>query len=112
VHFDSAPIHTSKVVTDTLVEIDLKGMLHPSDNPDLPPCDLFPFGYPKGKLIDKKCVTPGESCLGEVTRISQTPSDMITRVVLLSAATFFVFATTVSVDSLKCFEVDVIRELK
>jgi histone-lysine N-methyltransferase SETMAR len=49
VHFDNAPTHSSKVVTDKLDEQHLKRMPHPAYNPDLSPCDFFFFGYLKDK---------------------------------------------------------------
>jgi hypothetical protein len=79
-HFDNAPIHNSKVVTDKLDEQNLKRMPHPAYSPDVSPCNFFLFGYLKDKLIDKQYTTP-EELLSEVTAIiSEIPSDLISRV--------------------------------
>jgi histone-lysine N-methyltransferase SETMAR len=60
VHFDNAPIHNSKVVTDKLDEQNLKRRPHPAYSPDLSPCDFFLFWHLKDKLIDKQYTTPEE----------------------------------------------------
>jgi histone-lysine N-methyltransferase SETMAR len=80
VHFDNAPIHNSKVVTDKLDEQNLIRMPHPAYSPDLSPCDFFLFGYLKEKLIDKQYTTPEELFAEVTTIISEIPRDLFSRV--------------------------------
>jgi hypothetical protein len=82
VHFDNAPIHNSKLVTEKLMEEGLKRMPNPAYSPNLSPCDFFLFGYLKDKLIDKEYTTPEELFTEVETMISEIPSDMISRVFL------------------------------
>ena len=82
VHFDNAPIHNSKLVTEKLMEEGLKRMPHPAYCLGLSPCYFFLFGYLKEKLIDKEYTTPEELFTEVETIISEIPSDMISRVFL------------------------------
>jgi hypothetical protein len=78
VHFDNAPMHNSKKITDKLMKEDLKKMSHPAYNPNRSPCDFFLFSYLRNKLIDEKYQTIDE-CFCEVEMImSQISSDIIT----------------------------------
>jgi hypothetical protein len=79
-HFDNAPIHSAKVVTEKLEEGNLKRMPHPSYRPDISPGKLFPFGSLKDILIDKRYPTPDELSCEVETIISETPSGLISRV--------------------------------
>jgi hypothetical protein len=81
-HFDNAPIHNSRVVTEKLTEQSLKSMPHPTSRPDLSPCDFFLFGYLKDKLVDKRYATSEELIAGGDTTISEMPIDVISRVFL------------------------------
>jgi histone-lysine N-methyltransferase SETMAR len=80
VHFDNAPIHNSKAVTDKLDEQNLKRIPHPPYSPDLSPCDFFLFGYLNDKWIDKQDTTPQELFAEVTTIISEISSDLISRV--------------------------------
>jgi hypothetical protein len=81
-HFDNAPIHKSKLVTEKLMEERLKRMPHPAYRRNPSPCDFFLFGYLKDKLIDKACTKPEELLSEMETIISEIPSSIISRVFL------------------------------
>jgi hypothetical protein len=50
VHFDNAPIHNSKVVTDKSVEQHLKKIPYLVQSPDLSPYNFFLFDYLEEKF--------------------------------------------------------------
>ena len=50
IHYDNAPWHTSKFVTDYLMHTKLKKVPHPMYSPDLAPCDFGVFGLMKNSL--------------------------------------------------------------
>jgi hypothetical protein len=79
VHFDNAPIHNSKLVTEKLMEGGLKRMPHPVRSRNRSRCEFFLFGYLKHKLIDKAERTPEELFRDVETIISEITSDMISR---------------------------------
>jgi hypothetical protein len=82
VHFDSAPICNSKLVTEQRTEEGLKRIPYPAYSPDRSPCDFFLFAYLKDKLIDKAYGNrTREELLREAeTIISEIPSDRISSV--------------------------------
>ena len=47
-HQDNAPVHNSILITDYLIKIDIKTVLHPPYNPDLVPCDFWLFPKLRG----------------------------------------------------------------
>jgi hypothetical protein len=52
-HFDNAPIHGTGAVRDRMAAAELERMKHPPYILDMAPCDIFLFGYAKGKSIEK-----------------------------------------------------------
>jgi histone-lysine N-methyltransferase SETMAR len=59
-HFDNAPIHNTKLVSDSLEFLGFNRLDHPPYSPDLAPCDFFLFGYVKEKLIGSAFDSPDD----------------------------------------------------
>jgi hypothetical protein len=78
VHFDNAPMHNSKMITDKLMKEDLKKMSHPAYNPNRSLCDFFLFSYLRSKVIDEKYETTDEFFYEVEMIISQISNDIIT----------------------------------
>jgi hypothetical protein len=57
VHMDNSMCHNGRKVTDELANVKLACIHHPSDSPDLSPCDFWPFGMMKQKIKDRVCQT-------------------------------------------------------
>ena len=47
-HQDNAPVHNSILITDYLTKVGIKTVPHPSDSPDLAPCDFWLFPKLRG----------------------------------------------------------------
>ena len=53
-HHDNAPGHSSRVVLDTIKELDIEILPHPPYSPDLAICDFWLFPNLKNKLLGEK----------------------------------------------------------
>ena len=72
-HLDNCKVHTSKITSEKIKELDLIKVPHPTYSPDIAPSDFYLFGDMKRKLQGKSFDDPQdlkESILKIISKIS------------------------------------------
>jgi hypothetical protein len=76
-HFDNAPVHNTKGVQESLVNVRFRRIEHPSHSADLAARDFFLFNAIKQTLAEQHFDTGDDLCIGMEAFLGQLSADFL-----------------------------------